>query len=135
MKPGREFWELTDAEIWAEVDATWLLEQFRRSEVAERRERARAREFTRWGMTMGELRFCYQQLVEAVVRNYAACMAAAVDSFPQAPNRPSKPKRRRCRHAFALRIWHAHVSPAPRQIRSRNSKLPSHRPRRHQHRP
>lgn len=42
MRPRLELWERADAEIWAEVDAVWVLEQFRRSEVSEARARERA---------------------------------------------------------------------------------------------
>lgn len=42
MRPRLEWWERPDAEIWAEVDAAWVLEQFRCSEVSEARAHERA---------------------------------------------------------------------------------------------
>jgi hypothetical protein len=42
MTPRLALWERPDAEIWAEVDAAWVLEQFRRSEVSEARAHQRA---------------------------------------------------------------------------------------------
>lgn len=39
---GRELWELTDAEIWGQVDHAWIMETFRRNELSEARQRREA---------------------------------------------------------------------------------------------
>lgn len=133
---SREFWELADTELWAEVDAAWLLEQFRRSEISEEREQERAREFSRWGMSLDSLiHVFYQGLVEAITDGFVRGITATeLNGFveqlsqepePELPARPPAP---------TPRAWYAQLPLNSRALRDHNTKLPRPRLRRSQHR-
>lgn len=131
---SREFLELTDAELWAEVDAAWLLEQFRRSEISEERER-------KWALSGGHCaRFLRghleQQMLAALVWGQWLQPLIAEFCKRHAERLSQEPEPGTSTEARALppRAWHAQLPLNSRALRDHNTKLPRPRLRRSQHR-
>lgn len=80
-----EFWELDEAALWGEVDAAWLLEQFRRNEVREARAHRQAlleAQPSRWVAELAELIWTHARMAQEAcisgveMRAFLAVMAA-----------------------------------------------------------
>lgn len=130
-----DFHELSDSELWAQVDAAWLLEQFRRSEIREERQRQQVMHSPSRQATFVEALFRYfsaahqelqglcfgitDQEYAVMLQQGQACACAAPDPAPK-PLRAHAPNP----HGWTLR-------PALRD-RPRSARCTRPPPRRHQ---
>lgn len=108
-----EFHELSDAEIWAQVDAAWLLEQFRRNEISEERER----KATIHGHEIG-IGVNWERLADAF-RHAAAQYAAYLDAVIRATQ--DYKVGMTASEAMQLEGWLSTLEPGPRRDRSRQA--------------